>query len=82
MIDRSLNYGRHQIKRFMGILPKCDSILDIGAGHGTDLAMAREMGEGANCSAIETYRPYIRELRKQGVVGCPPNKLDTHLVVE
>lgn len=67
MIDRSLNYGRHHIKSFMENLPKCESVLDIGAGQGIDLALARRIWGDAKLFAVETYAPYVAKLSDQDI---------------
>ncbi len=67
MIDRSLNYGRHNIKAFAKKLPKCESVLDLGAGYGADLAIAKCVWENTKLFAIEAYEPYIKKLCEQNV---------------
>ena len=67
MIDRSLNYGRHNIKAFAKNLPKCESVLDLGAGQGADLAIAKRVWKNTKLFAIEAYEPYIEMLREQDV---------------
>ncbi len=37
MIDRTLNYGRHIIRDFLRQSIPANSVLDLGAGSGTDL---------------------------------------------
>jgi SAM-dependent methyltransferase len=66
MIDRSLNYGRHLIERFLRAAP-FQSVLDIGAGHGDDLLIARSVNPGAQLIGLEAYAPYQEELRRKGV---------------
>jgi len=39
MIDRSLNYGRHIIADFAAKIGHYETVLDIGAGKGDDLAI-------------------------------------------
>src|SRR4051812_19109616 len=76
VIDRSLNYGRHHIARFVGAVARESRapgqgspvrVLDIGAGHGVDLLIARERLPGAELYAIEVYPAYQAELRRQGI---------------
>ena len=68
-IDRSLNYGRHQIEKFFSEIKKNDFqiVLDIGAGHGDDLLIAKKNNEKAELHGIEIYEPYANELRRIGV---------------
>lgn len=67
MIDRSLNYGRHHIRRFLTHVNPCLKVLDIGAGHGNDLLIAREAHPSAQLYALESYPPYVEELRGKGI---------------
>jgi len=68
-IDRSLNYGRHQIEKFFFEIKKNDFqiVLDVGAGHGDDLLIAKKNNEKTELHGIEIYEPYSNELRKIGV---------------
>jgi len=69
IIDRSLNYGRHQIGKFFSELSSGNKqiVLDIGAGHGDDLLIAKKYNENAELHGIEVYEPYANELREIGV---------------
>jgi len=67
MIDRSLNYGRHLICDFLKAAQGIENIVDIGAGHGTDLNIARSTHPRAKLHAIECWAPYVNELTSQGV---------------
>lgn len=66
LIDRSLNYGRHQIERFFSEIAKDNYkvVLDIGAGHGDDLLIAKKYYQKAELHGIELYDPYAEELRQ------------------
>jgi SAM-dependent methyltransferase len=44
------------------------TVVDLGAGHGTDLQLAREINSTAKLFAIEAYPPYVKELERQQVV--------------
>jgi len=66
MIDRSLNYGRHHIASFLKDVGSANRILDIGAGHGTDLGLAHKVFPEAELLAIESYPPYVEELSRGG----------------
>jgi len=67
MIDRSLNYGRHLIGDFLKSTQGVRNIVDIGAGHGTDLNIASSTHPNAKLHAIECWEPYVNELISQGV---------------
>lgn len=69
IIDRSLNYGRDQIEKFFSEIVKDNFqiVLDIGAGHGDDLLIAKKYNEKAELHGIEVYEPYANELRRVGV---------------
>lgn len=67
MIDRKLNYGRHLIRRFAAKAAPYNVVLDLGAGHGDDLLIARELQPDAKLMAIENYPPYEEELKSKGI---------------
>jgi len=67
MIDRSLNYGRHHIRRFLSAVGAFEKILDIGAGHGDDLLCARAANPKASLYGLESYPPYMQELQSKGI---------------
>jgi SAM-dependent methyltransferase len=67
VIDRSLNYGRHHIERFLNLAPGCKAIVDLGAGHGDDLLLARKAHADAKLHAVEAYPPYIQELESKNI---------------
>lgn len=69
IIDRSLNYGRHQVERFFSEIAKHNYkiVLDIGAGHGDDLLIAKKHNEKVELHGIEVYAPYANELRGVGI---------------
>src|SRR5262245_31164031 len=67
MIDRSLNYGRHQMERFLRAAVPYQKVLDIGAGRGYDLTIARSVYPSAQLLGIESWQPSVKELRDQGV---------------
>ncbi len=67
MIDRSLNYGRHQIEKCLALALPYASVLDLGAGHGDDLLIARRVSPAAAIHAIEVYPEYATELRAKGI---------------
>jgi SAM-dependent methyltransferase len=67
MIDRTLNYGRDVLKRFLLSNGGYDTVLDIGAGTGVDLATAKEVNPRAQLYAIECHPPYIEGLKKKHI---------------
>jgi SAM-dependent methyltransferase len=67
MIDRSLNYGRQHVAAFLRSSGHANVIVDIGAGHGADLALARSCSPAAQLHAVECWPPYVDELTAQGV---------------
>jgi len=67
MIDRSLNYGRPIVRRFLEQARPYGRVLDIGSGQGADLMAARAVQPDCELLAIEAYPPYAERLRQQGV---------------
>jgi precorrin-6B methylase 2 len=63
MIDRSLNYGRHLICDFLKQSHSFDTVLDIGAGTGVDLKLARDINEHCRLIAPESYASNIKTLQ-------------------
>lgn len=67
MVDRSLNYGRPLIERFLRNVQDAGLVLDLGAGHGDDLLIARRVHPQAELHAVEVHKPYIQELTQKGI---------------
>jgi methionine biosynthesis protein MetW len=67
MIDRSLNYGRRQIERFLRSSEGFATVLDLGAGQGDDLLLARSINPEANVHAVEVYPEYAARLAEKGI---------------
>jgi SAM-dependent methyltransferase len=67
MIDRTLNYGRHWIERFLQNSRPYETVLDIGAGKGFDLLIARNVNPSAKLIGLEAYPPSVQQLQTQGV---------------
>jgi SAM-dependent methyltransferase len=63
IIDRSLNYGRQNIDYFLKCSAPYASVLDLGAGGGSDLLLARHQMPAARLFALEAYLPNIEHLR-------------------
>jgi ubiquinone/menaquinone biosynthesis C-methylase UbiE len=65
-----LIYGRHLIKSFLYKSVPYESVLDLGAGKGDDLLIAKEYapdGGGAKCYALESYKSYVKILKSKGI---------------
>lgn len=67
LIDRTLNYGRHHIQDFLKNSTPYHTVLDIGAGRGHDLELAREVQPGARLHAIEVQPESVEHLTRRGV---------------
>lgn len=67
MIDRSLNFGRPLVRRFLEDARPYREVLDIGAGNGADLLTARAVEPACRLHAIEVWPAYVERLQKQGV---------------
>jgi len=63
MIDRSLNYGRHVIYSFLQQSGDFETVLDIGAGKGIDLMLARDINHHCQLFALESYPPNVQILQ-------------------
>lgn len=72
MIDRSLNYGRNVIKKFLEE-SKFERVLDLGAGSGADLQIAAQVNPQAEIHAVEVYPEYISLLHEKGFHVHPLN---------
>lgn len=71
MIDRSLNYGRPVIERFLHRIAPVRRALDVGAGRGFDLETVRHVHPNASLYGLENFAPSVAELRTKGVVVSP-----------
>jgi SAM-dependent methyltransferase len=67
VIDRSLNYGRHHIRKFLLSARPFRKVLDIGAGQGDDLMIARSITPHAEIHAVEVYPVYAARLKEKGI---------------
>jgi SAM-dependent methyltransferase len=67
MIDRSLNYGRPIVRRFIEAARPYQRVLDLGAGTGVDLLAARAAQPGCVLHAVELHPPNVELLKRQGV---------------
>jgi SAM-dependent methyltransferase len=76
VIDRSLNYGRANMAASLGRAAAAGpvkTVLDIGAGKGDDLLLARKASPAAALHAVELYPPYQEALRAKGITVHPLN---------
>ncbi len=67
MIDKSLNYGRHFIKKFSQDVKPGAIVIDLGAGYGNDLLIIKENIPNAKLHAVENFPPYVEDLRAKGI---------------
>lgn len=67
MIDRSLNYGRHIIAEFLADVQPVNSVLDIGAGSGSDLLLARKFNSQCQLFALESCSYNVQMLTASGI---------------
>jgi ubiquinone/menaquinone biosynthesis C-methylase UbiE len=65
VIDRQLNYGRHNIAAFLKQSAPFQSVVDLGAGGGHDLELAAAVCPEAARYAIESYPPNVEKLQKR-----------------
>ena len=75
VIDRSLNYGRHHISGFLNHAKhsQFNVVLDIGAGWGDDLSLARDVNPHAQLHAIEVHPEYQHALQEKSITVHPLN---------
>ena len=66
MINRSLNYGRSIVEHYLKISMPYERVLDIGAGKGDDLSIARKINNTAKFFAIEKYDENMAKLKSMG----------------
>jgi len=67
MIDRSLNYGRHLIERYLRLSLPFRSVFDIGAGQGCDLLAAKRLAADVSLFAVENCLDFVMLLRENGI---------------
>ncbi len=68
IIDRSLNWGRQNIKYFAEQSKSFDNVLDIGAGKGFDLSVFKNINPNATLFAVENHGPNVEILRSRGII--------------
>jgi hypothetical protein len=68
MVDRGLSYGRNHIANFLRSVAPFSTVVDLGAGSGADLALAKSVCPLAERIAIENYPPNVEKLRVDNTV--------------
>jgi SAM-dependent methyltransferase len=66
VVDRTLNYGRDIVARFVADVD-ARVALDLGPGLGADIAAVRAAHPGARAVGLESHAPYVEHLRPAGV---------------
>ncbi len=66
MVDRSLNYGRDIVARFVSDV-NIRVALDLGPGLGEDIAAVLAAHPHARVVGLEAHGPYVQQLRSAGV---------------
>jgi len=64
-VDNGETYGPHVISRFVSKLNHIDTVVDIGAGTGRDLAIVQKIHPDARTIAIEAEQSYADSLRSK-----------------
>jgi SAM-dependent methyltransferase len=67
MIDRSLNYGRESVGRFLSNTGPLKTVVDLGAGPGADLLAARGISPSCRLVGVEPHGPLADRLVSLGV---------------
>ncbi len=55
------------MERFLRSAAPFQKVMDIGAGHGDDLLIARSVRPEAQLIGVEPYTPYVKELEGKGI---------------
>jgi precorrin-6B methylase 2 len=58
LVNNDLTYGREVIRSSLTTISPFDRVMDIGAGTGTDLSIARRICPGARLYGIECDAKY------------------------
>lgn len=66
-IDCSINYGREHIKAFCEMAQPYHSVVDLGAGGGHDLLIAKQVNPAAILHAIDANEVYAQQLVERGL---------------
>ncbi len=70
-VDKSLNYGRAQLLEFAKDIDSVESVLDVGAGRGTDLLGVKALFPQAQLYGLEGYAPNVELLTSKGITVFP-----------
>lgn len=62
-IDHSLTYGSHVLKAYLSKIGDYNNVVDIGAGEGRDLGIAKSINPKAKTIAIEASLLYVKKLQ-------------------
>jgi SAM-dependent methyltransferase len=82
IIDKSLNFGRPIIRSYLEKSSPFETVLDLGAGKGQDLSIARSVNATAKLFAIELFEPNIVYLKEQSIEVYELNIEKDHLPFE
>lgn len=66
-LDRSISFGRNLIEKYLISSGNYKTVLDIGAGSGDDLLIARKINPAASLHAVECYPEYVQTLELQNI---------------
>ncbi len=66
-IDHELTYGRHIIRNFLRKIPEVALVVDIGAGYGDDLDIARTVFPDSSLNAIECGNNFFETLQSKNI---------------
>lgn len=69
MVDHNETYGSHVIDQFLSSVNEARRILDVGAGGGRDLNLAKQHFPTAVLNAVECFPPNIQILCQQGITA-------------
>jgi SAM-dependent methyltransferase len=67
MVDKKLNYGRHHIQNFLEKSMPYSKVVDLGAGFGDDLLLARKFNPNVELFALENFPSYVKELEGKNI---------------
>lgn len=66
MVDTELNYGRDIIQKFLNQAKPINSVLDVGAGEGIDISLAKKGHPNVKYYAFEYYDEFVTALSNKG----------------
>jgi SAM-dependent methyltransferase len=62
LVDHNLTYGRHVVRKFLSDAAPYRTLVDIGAGTGQDLKVARDVQPDATLVALEAHPAFVADL--------------------